>query len=127
MTAKVQLPAIFKDRRGEIQPIVMEECNDVALITSKKGAIRANHYHKTDSHYSYVLSGKIRYLTRPVDSIAPPSVELIGAGELFYTPSNLEHLMFFEEDTVFLNVSLNNRDKEKYEDDVVRVTLDKFL
>ena len=55
-TVKVDLEAPFRDTRGNIQPLVdlpMESC---VLITSKNGSVRANHYHKTDWHFCYVLA-----------------------------------------------------------------------
>ena len=127
MTSKIQLPDAFIDDRGIIQPIAKDIFNDVALIKSNKGSIRANHYHKTDSHFSYVVSGKIKYLSREVGSNIPPVMEYMNPGDLFYTPSLLEHLMYFEEDTVFINISNNKRDHLDYEQDLIRVNLDKFV
>jgi len=127
MTSKIQLPDAFTDDRGIIQPIAKDIFNDVALIKSNKGSIRANHYHKTDSHFSYVISGKIKYLSREVGSSAPPVMEYMNPGDLFYTPSLLEHLMYFEEDTIFINISNNKRDHLDYEQDLIRVNLDKFV
>lgn len=119
----IDLEKPFVDARGVIQPLLGLAVRDVALITSKKGAVRANHYHKTDWHYCYVLRGRLEYLHRPVDSRAPPAVEVIAAGQLFYTPPLLEHAMRFLEDTQFIVMSGNPRDPETYESDVVRVKL----
>jgi len=127
MSAKLKLETPFVDARGSIQALVMEPMNDVAIIHSVKGSIRANHFHKNDSHYAYLIYGKIRYLTRDVDSNAEPTVEIINPGELFHTPKLLEHLMYFEEDSAFINISNNNRSHTSYEGDVVRVNLDKFI
>jgi dTDP-4-dehydrorhamnose 3,5-epimerase-like enzyme len=127
MTSKIQLPDAFVDDRGVIQPIAKDVFNDVALIKSNKGTIRANHYHKTDSHFSYVVSGKIKYLSREVGSNTTPVMEYMNPGDLFYTPSLIEHLMYFEEDTVFINISNNKRDHLDYEQDLIRVNLDKFV
>jgi len=127
MTAKLKLKSPYVDARGSIQALVMEPINDVAIIHSVKGSIRANHYHKTDSHYAYLLYGKIRYLTREVGSNDEPNVETISPGELFYTPNMLEHLMYFEEDSAFINISNNNRIHSSYEEDTVRINLDKFI
>jgi len=68
----VKLEAPFVDGRGVIQPIVDEMMKSAVLITSKKGAVRANHYHKTDWHYCYVLEGSIEYFHRPTGSTAEP-------------------------------------------------------
>jgi quercetin dioxygenase-like cupin family protein len=119
----VELPPAFLDARGSIQPLPFASVNDVAIISSKRGAVRANHYHRTDSHHSYVLSGSLEYVYRPVGSTEPPTRKVIKAGELFFTPPMVEHAMVFLEDTVFLNLSNNNRDHDNYEADVVRIKL----
>ena len=61
----VSLEKPFVDARGSIQPLVDLMMRSAVLIESKKGTLRANHYHKTDWHYCYVLSGRIEYFHRP--------------------------------------------------------------
>src|SRR3990170_2845635 len=111
----------FVDARGVIQNLVEADMRMAVVITSKKGAVRANHYHKTDWHYCYVLSGSIEYFHRPVGSQAAPERMLIRTGQLFFTPPMVEHAMRFPEDTVFLTLSRNDRHHEAYEADLVRV------
>ncbi|OGL59646.1 MAG: hypothetical protein A3J27_15110 [Candidatus Tectomicrobia bacterium RIFCSPLOWO2_12_FULL_69_37] len=113
----------FVDARGVIQNLVEAGMRMAVVITSKKGAVRANHYHKTDWHYCYVLSGSIEYFHRPVGSQAAPERMLIRTGQLFFTPPMVEHAMRFPEDTVFLTLSRNDRHHEAYEADLVRVQL----
>ncbi|MBI2178934.1 MAG: cupin domain-containing protein [Candidatus Tectomicrobia bacterium] len=113
----------YVDARGVIQNLVEADIRMAVIITSKKGAVRANHYHKTDWHYCYVLSGSIEYFHRPAGSRAAPERVLVQAGQLFFTPPMVEHAMRFPEETVFLTLSRNARDHEAYEADVVRVQL----
>jgi dTDP-4-dehydrorhamnose 3,5-epimerase-like enzyme len=96
----------------------MESC---VLIRSKKGTVRANHYHRTDWHYCYPLSGSIEYFHRPHGSSDKPEKVLVKAGELFFTPPMVDHAMVFPEDTVFLTWGRNSRAQEVYEADVVRI------
>ena len=117
----VQLEKAFADARGEIQPLVdlpMESC---VLIQSKRGTVRANHYHQTDWHFCYVLSGSIEYHHRPHGSSEPPEKVLVKTGQLFFTPPMVDHAMVFPEDTVFLTLGRNSRSQEVYEADVVRI------
>jgi quercetin dioxygenase-like cupin family protein len=93
------------------------------LITSARGTVRANHYHKTDWHYCYFLSGKLEYLRRPVGSDAAPERIIVDAGQLLFTPPMVEHALVFLENTVFLTLSRNLRDQENYERDLVRTVL----
>jgi len=49
----------FTDVRGAITKILDNgtAIKSILLITCETGAVRANHYHKKDSHYAYLLSG----------------------------------------------------------------------
>lgn len=118
---KVPLDERHADARGEIVPLVDLPMKSAVVISSKKGTVRANHYHRTDWHFCYVLSGSIEYYHRPQGSTEAPAKETIGTGELFFTPPMVEHAMVFPEDTVFLTLGRNTRDQESYESDVVRV------
>ena len=93
------------------------------LIESKAGSLRANHYHKTDWHYSYVLSGVIEYYFRPANDLRKPEKLIVNTGEMVFTPPMVEHGMVFPVDTVFLALSRNPRDQGSYEADLVRVDL----
>jgi quercetin dioxygenase-like cupin family protein len=119
----VVLERPFVDERGAIRPLLEREMRSALLISSKAGTVRANHYHKTDWHYCYVVSGRIEYYHRPAGSTAEPEKVLVAAGEMFFSPAMVEHAMVFPEDTVFLTLSRNPRDQAAYEDDLVRTKL----
>jgi len=93
------------------------------VITSKKGTVRGNHYHREDDHYSYLASGRMEYYHRPAGSAGSPEVLVIEPGQMFYSPPLVEHTMKFLEDSVFYVFAKLNRDQESYEADVVRVNL----
>lgn len=119
----VPLPTPFVDKRGEIQNLVEGAFGSALVITSRAGAIRANHYHKTDYHYCWLQSGRVVYYSRPVGSKAPPAEINIGPGEVFYTPPMEEHAMRFLEHSVMLCFARNSRTIANYEADTVRVPL----
>jgi dTDP-4-dehydrorhamnose 3,5-epimerase-like enzyme len=119
----IPLEKAFVDARGAIQPLVDTAIRTVQIITSRKGTVRANHYHKTDWHYCYVVAGKIEYYHRPVGSKAKPEKIVVKAGQVFFTPSMVEHAMVFAEETTFLNMAGKQRDQKHYEKDLVRVEL----
>lgn len=119
----VEIPHTHRDNRGEIIPLVDEDMKSAVLISSKKGTIRANHYHKTDWHYCYVLEGEINYYHRPRGSTLEPSVTTIKKGQLFFTPPLVEHTMVFTQDTVFICLGKNSRDQAAYEADIERISL----
>lgn len=118
----VDLEGAFVDDRGTIQPLVdRDDIKSVVLITSNPGAVRADHYHKTDWHYCYLYSGKMEYLHRPQGSDDAPEKIIVKAGQMVFTPPMVEHSMYFLEESMFVTVSRNPRDHETYEADVVRV------
>ena len=119
----VKLEPPYQDSRGIIQPLVNIPMESCVIITSKKGTIRANHYHKTDWHFCYVLEGSIDYYHRPVGSKESPKKVEIKKGELFFTPPMIEHAMVFHEDTTFVTLGRNSREQKVYEVDVIRTDL----
>ena len=119
----IDLEKPFVDRRGEIQPLVDKLMRSAVMIKSKAGSLRANHYHKTDWHYCYVISGKINYFYKKLNSKKKPELIIVEKGNMVFTPPLVEHCMKFPEDTLFLTLSRNPRDQETYEKDVVRTNL----
>jgi oxalate decarboxylase/phosphoglucose isomerase-like protein (cupin superfamily) len=119
----VELEQPFEDERGFIQMLVNTPIKNVTLIKSNKGAIRANHYHKTDWHYMYMFEGTADYYYRPAESEDDPKVLEWKKGQLVFTPPMEEHTTVFTEDSLFIAISRNPRDQEAYEADVKRVQL----
>jgi len=119
----IPLDKPFVDERGEIRILLNKDIKSAVLITSKKGAVRANHYHTSDWHYCYVLSGSIEYYSRPTGSDEEPKKVLVKTREMFLTPPMVDHAMVFPEDTVFLALSGSTRDHDSYESEVVRIEL----
>lgn len=113
----------FADERGSIQPLVDLPMQSAVLITSKKGTVRANHYHKTDWHFCYVISGRIDYYHRRHGATGKPQKTTIKQGQQFFTPPLVDHTMVFVEDTVFLTLGRNSRRQEVYEADIERILL----
>jgi dTDP-4-dehydrorhamnose 3,5-epimerase-like enzyme len=119
----VPLEASFSDERGVIQLLHDGAMGSAAVITSKKGTTRANHYHKTDWHYCYVVSGQIEYHHRPHGSDETVEVTVIEAGKMFFTPPMVDHAMHFLDDTMFITLGRNSRAQESYEAGIERVEL----
>ncbi|MEQ8443930.1 MAG: hypothetical protein RIM33_07605 [Alphaproteobacteria bacterium] len=119
----IAMDKAFKDARGAIQPLVSGGFESAQLITCKKGAVRANHYHKKDWHYCYMVYGSMRYYMRETGSTADPTWMLVTAGQAVYTPPMEDHAMEFLEDSAFINFAGRPRDQEDYESDLVRIEL----
>ncbi len=116
----------FIDDRGAITKILDDGktiIKSILLITCKKGAIRANHYHQKDSHYCYLISGRMDYLEEPVGQPDKRQAALVEAGDMIYTPPMAVHAMHFTEESVFIAFATESRAQENYEADTVRVKL----
>ncbi|MBI2034167.1 MAG: cupin domain-containing protein [Candidatus Levybacteria bacterium] len=116
----------YTDDRGEMSHLL--EGNTVftsaLLITCKKGSIRANHYHKHDTHYSFLLEGKMEYYYRNHNAKNKKLHEVIvEKGEIVHTPPMVEHAMKFLQDSVFLALTTEPRKREDYERDTIRIKL----
>ena len=60
----IDLHTPYVDNRGSIQPLVDLMMKSAVMIESKAGSLRANHYHKTDWHFIYVLKGSFKYYSQ---------------------------------------------------------------
>ena len=119
--ALVKLPEPHSDARGHIQPLCDLDMKSASLIFTKKNNWRANHYHKTDWHYIYVLSGSFEYYFRKTETQDEIKKLIIKEGDLLFTPPMLDHAMLYTVDTNILVVSKNPRDQKTYEEDTVRI------
>ena len=122
-TGLVDLDKPHIDDRGYIQSLVNFPMKNLSLISSKKGAVRSNHYHLTDWHYMYVLSGSFDYYYRPTHSGEELQCVRVVVGEMIFTPPMEDHATVFLEDCNLLAMSRNPRDQKAYEEDVRRVNL----
>lgn len=119
-----QIKPEFIDDRGGIRRILDTEVliKSILSITSKKGSIRSNHYHKKDTHYCYLVSGRMEWFEKPVDGGELESV-VLEAGDMVFTPAMKIHAVRFLEDSTFLTFATESRNQADYEADTVRVML----
>ncbi len=115
-------PRGFVDERGEILNLVDADLGSALVIRSVKGSIRGNHYHLTDYHYCWLLSGGLDYYQRRVGDTEVDKFT-IRPGDLFFTPPMYEHAMHFSADSILFCCARNKRTQEHYESDTVRIRL----
>lgn len=115
----------FTDERGEITMILDDGKTailNVLIITSKKGAVRGNHYHKEDSHYCYMIDGKMEYFEKPVGADdSKMETTILEKGDMVYSPSMMVHAFRFLENTTWVCLATKSRKDGAYEKDIVRV------
>jgi len=62
---KIKTKINFCDHRGVIIDLIeKKKINAITYITQKKGKIRGNHFHKKTIQWNYLLSGKIKIITK---------------------------------------------------------------
>ena len=116
----VRVKPAVTDARGTITDVldgVSVEC--VTLLTSKKGAVRGNHYHKKTIQYAYVMRGRFRLFTqRPGQRVR---ARIVKAGELVVTPPLERHAFVALEDSLLLACAHGPRSGRSYEADTFRL------
>ena len=107
---------LFKDARGTISNHELTEpINLIGLIDSKKGTIRANHYHPQQEQKCLFTKGQIIEVFQDIINPNSPKVtQVVNAGQLSVIKPNVAHTMVFTKDTTFLNLVRGERDHENY-------------
>ena len=123
---KFKIGKTFRDKRGWLKKILDGNFSSCIEVYSKKGTIRANHYHKKDKHSIYIISGEILYFHKDVTKNAKTKASLMKKNDLFFTPMMQEHMAYFTKNTHFLAFSTRKRTKFDYEKDLIRVNMEKY-
>ncbi len=106
----------FIDERGKISNHELTEpINMIGLINSKKGTMRANHYHPQQEQKCLFTKGQIIEVYK--DILNPHSIkttQVVNEGQLSVIKPNVAHTMVFSKDTTFLNLVRGEREHENY-------------
>lgn len=114
-------PVNFEDARGTIRDILTHTpIEHVTIITCVAGAVRGNHIHKETVQYDYVVSGRMKILSRPAGASVVESV-IAEPGTLVRHDPSEAHSLIALEDSVFLSITQGTRGGERYEDDTYRL------
>jgi len=107
---------LFIDKRGVISNHELTEpINLIGMIESKKGTIRANHYHPQQEQKCLFTKGQIIEIFQDIiNPNAPKITQVVNAGQLSIIKPNVAHTMVFTKDTTFLNLVRGERDHENY-------------
>ena len=107
---------LFIDKRGVISNHELTEpINLIGMIESKKGTIRANHYHPQQEQKCLFTKGQIIEIFQDViNPNAPKITQVVNEGQLSIIKPNVAHTMVFTKDTTFLNLVRGERDHENY-------------
>ena len=106
----------FIDNRGKISNHELTEpINMIGLIESKKGTIRANHYHPQQEQKCLFTKGQIIEVFQDIlNPNSPKITQVVNEGQLSIIKPNVAHTMVFSKDTTFLNLVRGEREHENY-------------
>jgi oxalate decarboxylase/phosphoglucose isomerase-like protein (cupin superfamily) len=95
----------YVDSRGKISNHELTEpINLIGLIDSKKGTIRANHYHPQQEQKCLFTKGQVIEIFQDVlNPGAPKITQVVNEGQLSIIKPNVAHTMVFTKDTTFLD------------------------
>tara|TARA_R110002012_G_scaffold289091_1_gene482011 strand:+ start:307 stop:714 length:408 start_codon:yes stop_codon:yes gene_type:complete len=111
-----------EDDRGRIVDVFYKNNIDhVAVIDSKKGSIRGNHYHKLSTQHILITKGKLEYWYKPLNSEECANHVLLERGDILSTPPNEIHALKIIEDNQFIVFSEGIRGGMDYESDTFRI------
>ncbi len=106
----------YVDSRGKISNHELTEpINLIGLISSKKGTIRANHYHPQQEQKCLFTKGQIIEVFQDIINPGSPKVtQVVNEGQLSIIKPNVAHTMVFTKDTTFLNLVRGEREHDNY-------------
>tara|TARA_B110000971_G_scaffold179779_1_gene186155 strand:+ start:797 stop:3343 length:2547 start_codon:yes stop_codon:yes gene_type:complete len=106
----------FIDKRGKISNHELTEpINLIGLIDSKKGTIRANHYHPQQEQKCLFTKGQIIEIYQDIlNPNSPKITQVVNEGQLSIIKPNVAHTMVFTKDTTFLNLVRGEREHDNY-------------
>jgi nucleoside-diphosphate-sugar epimerase/dTDP-4-dehydrorhamnose 3,5-epimerase-like enzyme/SAM-dependent methyltransferase len=106
----------FIDERGKISNYDLPEpINMIGYIESKKGTMRANHYHPVQEQKCLIIKGQFISIYKDlVDGKSTKVTHVVNEGDMIVTQPNVAHTMVFTKDTIFLNLVRGEREHENY-------------
>jgi len=106
----------FIDARGKISNHELTEpINLIGLIDSKKGTIRANHFHPQQEQKCLFTKGQIIEIFQDIlNPNSPKITQVVDEGQLSIIKPNVAHTMVFTKDTTFLNLVRGDREHDNY-------------
>jgi len=106
----------FIDKRGKISNHELPEpVNLIGFIDSKKGTVRANHFHPIQEQKCILTKGQyISVYQDLLNKKSPKITHVANEGDLVVTKPNVAHAMVFTKDSTFLNLVRGEREHDNY-------------
>ena len=106
----------FLDGRGKINNFELpESINLIGYIESKKGSIRANHFHPVQEQKCLLIKGQFISVYKDlINKKTEKITHVVNEGDLIVTKPNVAHAMSFTKDSIFLNLVRGEREHKNY-------------
>ena len=106
----------FIDTRGKISNYELPEpINLIGYIESKKGTVRANHFHPVQEQKCLLVKGQFISLYKDlINKNSEVVTHVVNEGDLIVTKPNVAHAMVFTKDSIFLNLVRGEREHKNY-------------
>ena len=106
----------FVDKRGKISNYELpESINLIGYITSKKGTLRANHFHPVQEQKCLLVKGQFISVYKDLlDKNSNKITHVVNEGDMIVTKPNVAHTMMFSKNSVFLNLVRGEREHHNY-------------
>jgi len=106
----------FIDERGKISNHELPEpVNLIGYIDSKKGTVRANHFHPIQEQKCILTKGQFISVYQDLLNLKSQKItHVVNEGDLIVTKPNVAHAMVFTKDSTFLNLVRGEREHENY-------------
>lgn len=113
---------LHEDERGKIVDVFYNEnIQHVSVISSKKGALRGDHYHNHTIQHILITKGSLEYWYKPLNSNEPAKCEVLQLGDIRTTPPGEIHALRIIEDNEFVVFTEGVRGGRDYESDTFRI------
>ena len=118
---KIKTKINYKDQRGVIIDLLeKKKINAITYITQNKGKVRGNHFHKKTTQWNYLITGRIKIVTKKKNKSVKQMI--LSKGDLVVTSSNESHAIKAIKYSEYLVFTQGPRGGIEYESDTFRLT-----
>ena len=114
---------LHEDKRGKIVDIFYKDnIEHIAVVSSKKGSRRGDHYHLETTQHMLITKGSLEYWYKQLNSTKKSKCVLLKVGDMVTTLPGEIHALNIVEDNEFIVFTIGKRGGKDYESDTFRVT-----
>lgn len=117
----LKITQVHQDNRGEIHIITgdLKECQEITLLSTKKGFARGGCVHRLNDEFCVVLEGKIKHF------IGDNKPRILQKGQSIIVPKNTPHYIVSLTDSLIMEWGVTPEEKGE-KDKTFREVVDKI-